>query len=422
MKKVLALTSLLFSLNSLALEVHEWGTFTSVVGSDGQIVQGLHHEEEALPNFVYDLSKLQGTNPFPQEGPGTFRGLPPMTRGFIPESMDQMPIPTFTERITQKMETPVLYFYDDKEVQVKVRVDFPRGIISQWFPKATEYNPSKKAEDGYAVWDIKVLNLKEAPLPPTSGNSIWNPSRKTNANIVKVDDELEKLIFYRGLADFKTDLEVTNDGKTLTLKNNSDYNISGIVILDNRENELGIRSVYHIDSLSSQNENQLSIASQNIDDSFTFKSYEGYLSFAKARIIKELVESGLFEDEANAMVGTWEKGYFKTKGIRVLYVLSRQETDEILPIEISPTPKKLVRTLVGRVEVLTPEDEAATENFIENLLSFGAIPTQINGREMTGLGHFPEPKLQRLLQTSKNEKVIKKAKEIIQTMNRGMIN
>src|SRR3954468_17255595 len=29
--------------------VHEWGTLTSVSGSDGVIVTGLHHEEEDLP-------------------------------------------------------------------------------------------------------------------------------------------------------------------------------------------------------------------------------------------------------------------------------------------------------------------------------------------------------------------------------------
>ena len=27
------------------LEVHEWGTFTSMQGSDGIVLEGLHHEE-----------------------------------------------------------------------------------------------------------------------------------------------------------------------------------------------------------------------------------------------------------------------------------------------------------------------------------------------------------------------------------------
>src|SRR4051794_16088827 len=37
--------------------VHEWGTDTIVVGSDGSLQRGLHHEEEDLPGFVYDRTK-----------------------------------------------------------------------------------------------------------------------------------------------------------------------------------------------------------------------------------------------------------------------------------------------------------------------------------------------------------------------------
>ena len=32
--------------------VHEWGTDTIVVGSDGSLQRGLHHEEEDLPSFA----------------------------------------------------------------------------------------------------------------------------------------------------------------------------------------------------------------------------------------------------------------------------------------------------------------------------------------------------------------------------------
>ncbi len=37
--------------------VHEWGTDTIVVGSNGSLQRGLHHEEEDLPAFVYDRMK-----------------------------------------------------------------------------------------------------------------------------------------------------------------------------------------------------------------------------------------------------------------------------------------------------------------------------------------------------------------------------
>src|SRR5262249_45371533 len=59
--------------------VHEWGTDTIVVGSDGSLQRGLHHEEEDLPSFVYDRVKA----------------------GALPGSSS----------VEGEMETPVTYFY-----------------------------------------------------------------------------------------------------------------------------------------------------------------------------------------------------------------------------------------------------------------------------------------------------------------------
>src|SRR5688572_15338365 len=41
------------------LVVHEWGTFTSMSGADGVGLDGLQHEEEELPGFVYSRSKVR---------------------------------------------------------------------------------------------------------------------------------------------------------------------------------------------------------------------------------------------------------------------------------------------------------------------------------------------------------------------------
>ena len=41
------------------LVVHEWGTFTSVHGVGGVGLEGLQHEEEGLPQFVYSRAKVR---------------------------------------------------------------------------------------------------------------------------------------------------------------------------------------------------------------------------------------------------------------------------------------------------------------------------------------------------------------------------
>lgn len=412
MKKLITGTLLLASFHAEAnFSAHEWGTFTSVVNKDGVQLQGLHHEEEALPNFVYDLSRVESTNTQPN-----FPGFPrggggPPTRGFTPLSMNLMPIPTFTEKITQKMETPVIYFYSEKEVNVKIRVDFPEGVISQWFPNVSKVNPSEEAKNGYGVWDIKVLETKTASLPRTSGNSIWNPSRETAANIIKVKSELEKLIFYRGLGDFKTALHVKEDQGKITITNNSAQNIKGLILLNHnsKKNEL-----LHIKELEAGSSKEIKSKSFS-----KFPSFETYKAEAKKIIVKDLVHSGLYKDESIAMVNTWEGGYFQTKGLRLLYVLPREWTEEILPIKITPAPKALVRTLVGRVEILSTEDDKKILNFIK---TGNLNPFNINGREMKGLGHFPEPKLRRALELTNDLEVKRKINNLINQMNRGFLN
>src|SRR5690349_7153293 len=67
-----------------SLTVHEWGTFTSVQSSLGKQMQGLHHTDELLPSFVHARDVLARSE-----------------KGF-----EELPEP-----VTQKLETPVLYFY-----------------------------------------------------------------------------------------------------------------------------------------------------------------------------------------------------------------------------------------------------------------------------------------------------------------------
>src|SRR5262245_51414715 len=83
------------------LVVHEWGTFTSYSGSDGVPV-GFTPNNDDLPSFVYNTTYSEGKG-------GRFR-----YGGLV------------------SMETPVIYFYTDRAMKVGVKVDFPRGWITEW--------------------------------------------------------------------------------------------------------------------------------------------------------------------------------------------------------------------------------------------------------------------------------------------------
>ena len=88
-----------------AAAVHEWGTFTSVAGENGQAVDWLPLSGPSdLPCFVARLDHQRN-----------FKSAYGAVR----------------------METPVLYFYPLKPMTVSVRVDFPNGRVTEWYPRAT---------------------------------------------------------------------------------------------------------------------------------------------------------------------------------------------------------------------------------------------------------------------------------------------
>ncbi len=110
-----------------------------------------------------------------------------------------------------------------------------------------------------------------------------------------------------------------------------------------------------------------------------------------------LVAEGLYPAEARAMVNTWRDSWFAEDGMRVLYVLPRAWTDTTLPMRIKPAPHELVRVMVGRAEVLTPE----TEN---ELAALGARAVRGDAEALNDfrsslrrLGRFAEPALRRCL-------------------------
>src|SRR5262245_8072630 len=100
------------------LVVHEWGTFLAMNGSDGITLDGMYHEEHALPAFVHSRGR------------------------------DQLRISS----VRLKGETPVIYFYTKQPQDIEVSVRFPQGIWTQWYPQAGIMGPQlSEATSGSAL-------------------------------------------------------------------------------------------------------------------------------------------------------------------------------------------------------------------------------------------------------------------------------
>ena len=111
--------------------IHEWGTFLGMSGSDGSSLDGMYHEEHALPAFVHSRSR------------------------------DQLRLPGSK----LKGETPVIYFYTDRPQSVRIGVRFPKGVWTQWYPQAVRVEPSvvqdaespDRTGNGLICWHADIL-------------------------------------------------------------------------------------------------------------------------------------------------------------------------------------------------------------------------------------------------------------------------
>jgi hypothetical protein len=87
------------------------------------------------------------------------------------------------------------------------------------------------------------------------------------------------------------------------------------------------------------------------------------------------------------MVDTWAHGYLRVPGLRLLYILPRSEVDQVLPLQLTPTPERLERAFVGRMEILLDTEE---RSILEAVLTRG------DAFEVGELGRFAEPMLRRV--------------------------
>jgi hypothetical protein len=118
-------------------------------------------------------------------------------------------------------------------------------------------------------------------------------------------------------------------------------------------------------------------------------------ALAKA-MVTELDKAGLYHDESIAMVKTWARQWFRTPGVRVLYLAPQAWTDAQIPLSVEPKPLEQIRVMVIRVEALTRAQENADVNAMSG---FGgdAKSRTLAEAYFRAEGRFAEPRLRRAL-------------------------
>lgn len=362
-----------FSLQSDGVTVHEWGTFTSIADESG------------------------GAEPWsPLAGPSDLPCFVTHLHGLSFKSAGQPAGWPTTNIVTVRMETPVLYFYSPRKTTVSVHVDFPRGLITEWYPRANETSPAMDSfeanlalfppvRDGRIEWDNVEITPGETPaIPKGAGASHYYAARNTDSAPIRIGDQYEKMIFYRGVADFSGPLRarMTGEGK---VELSADHGpLPPAILFENRGGKAGYRVIYKLDRPIQLDEPDLSADPSGI----------------KQELASRLVEMGLFPKEADAMVATWSDSWFE-EGLRVFYLVPRDFVDAVLPLTIKPSPVALQRVFVGRVELLSPVmrkdlETALTAGDTKTLDKFGRFlepfMKQVNASHAPSVGNYLQAK------------------------------
>lgn len=351
-----------------ALTVHEWGTFTILQGSDGQALRWYqpHSDYHKLPAFVRR----------PQMNGFAFKATAPDGAALA------------------RMETPVLYFYPDAELDISVTASMSSGRITEWFPHGL--NPGVAAgQSPRALQWIGRLLAPDSPLASSIPRSTDDAGKhydfarnvpdawlfrsslpKPAPQLDPADPrkelpavpQLDRMIFYRGAADPAVPLLIsTADDTTFSIHNASGQPVAAAFAVQAGPQGIawtrldGLQPTAWVDG-----------AWQHIR-SFTFPPAapreEAAAALRKA-VTETLVTEGLTPAEAAAMVATWQDLWFMETGTRVLSILPDDWVASTVPLSIEPQPDKLERVYVLRTELLTK----ARENTLAQLLAAPGDP------------------------------------------------
>jgi hypothetical protein len=348
--------------------VHEWGTFTTLQDDDGKEMFGINIDDEPVPDFVHNLEPY-------------ILNTPVLSHDYWMSR--QKGVPRYHPQASMRLETPVIYFYPPAGAKLPLKLDvnvkFKGGWLTEFFPNAAVRIPGaeQKRFDFSNLTRSTVSELAWRGLEvgtqgkgPKTSENVWLAPRRVGAvNVTNNEDESEKYLFYRGVAQQNSAIkaDTSSDGQRLTISANfANLLTSGqqaviphIWLMEARAD--GTTAYRELGSLEVANDQQRLPRTINAPRRFSAADFSrdnrGKL---EAEMHQALVSDGLFADEATAMLSTWQRAYFTSSGLRLFYIVPRAWTDAILPLTISGDPE-ITRVMIGRVELISDKQHELLE-------------------------------------------------------------
>jgi hypothetical protein len=331
------------------MTIHEWGTFTNLQDEAGKSIGGINSDDEPLPAFTHNLKWEWSVGDASEQ-----RVRSPFVKGF----------PRAHPDVTLRLETPVLYFHPSTPgwaSPVDVHVEFHGGFLTQFYPDAS----AGKVEGHITAnttgrLDWTGLTIGGQHPGPQTDFRVWTaPRQVAAAEVTTPKHESERYLFYRGVGHIDAPIRLVRNNGMLQLHGQLDpafgpskqLRIPRLWFCEFRED--GTAAFREVTPLSVSSEAKPILA--NIDPNFSKSDFASdRLATLKGQMRAALIKQGLFGDEADALLNTWELSYFKSSGVRLFYIVPREWTEHYLPLRTVPT-FAISRAMVGRIDLVTPE-------------------------------------------------------------------
>jgi hypothetical protein len=345
------------------LVIHEWGTITTVHAIDGTPQGGLNKidESDVLPKFVH-------------------RYEPETTRFDPKKKLQKGPAVPGRPDVTMRLETPVIYFHPATPAHyaqpIDVAVLFRGGVINEFYPAADAevFLDRARIHDKMSAgviseWTGETLNnfvlgrltwkgvkLLDTVVAPLTNDPVWLAPREVQATSVFLPEagEGERYLFYRGVAALEALLQtkVTRGQVALAAPKHLAWHTADSLTLPNvwlvevrADGAVAFREHGAITLRKDAPGKEVARLKRFVSGDFNAVN----LLALRDSLKTELIEGGLFADEAEAMLNTWKHSYFEKAGLRVFYIVPRAWTDNFLPLTFS-VPARVNRVIVGRID------------------------------------------------------------------------
>jgi hypothetical protein len=349
-------------------KIHEWGTFSSLMNERGVPIGWINTEDEPLPKFVHRLDR-ELVVPVDDIPPVFFKGAP-----------------RNHPDVLVRLETPVVYFHPPKSLKLPATVDlsvkFNGGWLTEFYPDAVVTAPGievPRASVGritprtVGTLDWKGIQVGKKGTFPETKDAVWTSPRDVRcAPVTTPAGESEQFLFYRGVAFLQPPLSagLSENGQTVTISNRLPAELAS-------KAPLKVPKLWHVDiredgSLAYRTLPAMHLSGNSSDvirtipGTFTDGEYSlTRLADLRKEMLAGLVADGLFEDEANGLLNTWESSYFRSHGMRLFFLVPKAWTDHVLPLKASVSAD-FERVMIGRLELITPRQRACLKRIADS--------------------------------------------------------